>query len=405
MTDYVENVTLTVSPTYYYPTAAGGTQTETIKCNAPWTVNEDLSWVSVSKSNGSGSDTFNITVAQNTSTTARYGYVHVKANETSQSVFIYQYPAPYLEVTPTYYYPSASGGIQTETVSSNTTWKVSESLSWVTVSKASGSNNSTFNITVAENTTSSARAGYVAVSCTGISRQIYVYQYGVQDDVNPKSISLPVSSSKKTTITVKAGTGTKWTVSESLTWLTVSKTSGKGNGSFTISADGNLSTAPRAGYVYVYIGGVAKSVYVSQGAASVRTVNIVNGQRVAVQFTAPSSGQYVIESTNQGSLDPKAFKALTGTASYNDDGGIGKNFQFTQTLTANQPFTFYAGLYSNKKVSGTYYVYFMSSATPTGVDAYDGEGDDTVYVFDSMNIDPVVDDTGLDFDIEQEIAP
>ncbi|MCL2265491.1 MAG: hypothetical protein FWC22_05560, partial [Treponema sp.] len=85
------------------------------------------------------------------------------------------------------------------------------------------------------------------------------------------------------------------------------------------------------------------------------TVNINNGQRVQLNFTAPSAGFFRFESSNNGSLDPVAFSAASGTGNINDDGGQGKNFLFTQNLRAGEVFTFFAGVHSNKG-SGSYTV-------------------------------------------------
>jgi len=87
-------------------------------------------------------------------------------------------------------------------------------------------------------------------------------------------------------------------------------------------------------------------------------VNINNGQRVQLNFTAPSAGFYRFESSNNGSLDPAAFSAASGTTSavtINNDGGQGNNFLFTQNLRAGEVFTFFAGVHSNRG-SGSYTV-------------------------------------------------
>ena len=98
------------------------------------------------------------------------------------------------------------------------------------------------------------------------------------------------------------------------------------------------------------------------------TVNINNGQRVQFSFTAPSAGAYTFESTNNGSLDPVAFSAASGTASaatINDDGGEGRNFRFSRNLRAGEVITFFAGVHGNRG-SGSYTVTVqgLSAAQP-----------------------------------------
>jgi len=99
------------------------------------------------------------------------------------------------------------------------------------------------------------------------------------------------------------------------------------------------------------------------------TVNINNGQRVQLNFTAPSAGEYIIDSTNNGSLDPVAFSAASGTgsaATINDDGGEGRNFRFSRNLRAGEVFTFFAGVHRNTgNGSYTVTVQGLNAAQPT----------------------------------------
>jgi|GEM_PF-1155484 len=91
-------------------------------------------------------------------------------------------------------------------------------------------------------------------------------------------------------------------------------------------------------------------------ANALTTVIINNGQRMQLNFTAPSAGVFVFESSNNGSLDPVAFSAAVGTTSaviINDDGGEGRNFQFSRNLSAGEVFTFFAGVHGDRG-SGSY---------------------------------------------------
>jgi len=103
-----------------------------------------------------------------------------------------------------------------------------------------------------------------------------------------------------------------------------------------------------------------QSVTLSANALSTVTIN--NGQRVQLNFTAPSTGAYTFESSNNGTLDPVAFSAASGTgsaATINDDSGQGRNFRFTRNLNAGEVFTFFAGLHGNRG-SGSYTVNVQS---------------------------------------------
>jgi len=85
------------------------------------------------------------------------------------------------------------------------------------------------------------------------------------------------------------------------------------------------------------------------------TIQIVQGLRQEVRFTAATSGTYVFESSNSGSLDPTAYFSLGGVL--NDDGAGNLNFRFQQTMAAGETFIFMAGIANdNMGVTGTYSV-------------------------------------------------
>jgi len=73
-------------------------------------------------------------------------------------------------------------------------------------------------------------------------------------------------------------------------------------------------------------------------------VTINNGQRAQISFTASSAGVYTFESSDNGTLDPVAYSAMSGSREINDDGGQGNNFLFTRNLRAGETFTFFAGV-------------------------------------------------------------
>ncbi len=84
-----------------------------------------------------------------------------------------------LTVNPTSLNYAVSGGSQTVTVSSNTSWTATTTANWLTISPASGSNNGTFTVTASENTSASQRTATITVSGTDVSsRTITVTQAG-----------------------------------------------------------------------------------------------------------------------------------------------------------------------------------------------------------------------------------
>ncbi|WP_375587725.1 BACON domain-containing protein [Flagellimonas aurea] len=74
---------------------------------------------------------------------------------------------PLLSVSPTSRTVSASSGSFTVTVTSNTQWTVSESMSWITISGASGVNNDTFTVNYSTNSITQSRSGTITVTIVG----------------------------------------------------------------------------------------------------------------------------------------------------------------------------------------------------------------------------------------------
>jgi len=98
-----------------------------------------------------------------------YAYVYYTGSTTS----------PSLTVSPTTYNFPASGGTSTAiTVTSNESWTVSSSASWLTTSLKNGSNNSIFTMTATANNSTSSRSTTVTVTGGEITGTVSVTQDG-----------------------------------------------------------------------------------------------------------------------------------------------------------------------------------------------------------------------------------
>jgi uncharacterized protein (UPF0248 family) len=78
--------------------------------------------------------------------------------------------------------------------------------------------------------------------------------------VSPTSLTFDFIDGDKT-VTVTASSN--WTVSKSTSWITISATSGSGNGSFTVRPLKNFGP-PRTGTVTVTQGSTSRTIYISQ---------------------------------------------------------------------------------------------------------------------------------------------
>ena len=106
-----------------------------------------------------------------------------------------------IEVSDDYFEFSANGGEYTFDIEAGSSWTISESLSWITVSPINGSSDKTITITCSKNTSSSDREGTITVkqTSTGKTFEIEVYQESAEPEKEPEVTDLSVP---KTTVMV-----------------------------------------------------------------------------------------------------------------------------------------------------------------------------------------------------------
>ena len=175
---------------------------------------------------------------------------------------------------------------QNVTVTSNVAWTAStDQPAWLSASPASGSNNGAVTVNATANGGANARTGTVTISGGGISSTVSVSQNGTGYTLSATPTSVTLASSASNSVeTVTSNTA--WTVTSGQTWLTSSPASGSNNGSFTLSATANTTTAARVATVTLSGGGMTQLITVTQGAAggvpiaagTYRLVNRVSGK-------------------------------------------------------------------------------------------------------------------------------
>jgi hypothetical protein len=167
---------------------------------------------------------------------------------------------------------AAAGSTGTFSITSNTSWTVSDNQTWLTVSPTSGSDNTTVTVTAQENTDTSTRSATVTVSATGAASQTVTVTQAAGSttptlSVSPTSVSVAAAAGSTGTFNITSNTS--WTVSDDQSWLTVSPTSGLNNATVTVTAQENEDTTARTATVTVSGTGVAsKTVAVTQSASS-----------------------------------------------------------------------------------------------------------------------------------------
>jgi hypothetical protein len=326
---------LTVSPSSISPTNAAGNTSIAVSSNVSWTASESVSWLTISGGSGSNNGSFTINHTVNTSTSPRTATVTVSGSGVSnQTITVTQAGATatnILTVSPSSISPTSSAGNTSIAVSSNVSWTASESVSWLTISGGSGSNNGSFTIITTANTSTSPRTATVTVSGAGVSNQtITVTQAGATVTniltVSPSSIS-PTSSAGNTSIAVSSNVS--WTASESISWLTISGGSGSNNGSFTINHTANTSTSPRTATVTVSGAGVSnQTITVTQAGATV--TNFLTVSPSSISPTSSAGNTSIAVSSNVSWTASESISWLTISGGSGSNNGL-----FTINHTAN----------------------------------------------------------------------
>jgi hypothetical protein len=278
-----EGPSLTVSPSSVTLAATGNEQTSIkVESNSSWEVTKDAnaSWLTIGTSRGTKNGSFNIWATDNTGSEAQGRSatitISVSRSDYYKTVTVKQ-PASNnqpelttsLKVNKNDLSFSASGGNDSFTITSNTSWTVSCDQSWCTLSPTSGSNNGTITVKTEENKSTTSRSANITIKYGDKSETVMVRQAAAEAflTVSPTSLSFTESGGSEN---ISITSNTNWTVSSNQTWCTVSPTSGSNNGTVTIKVDENKNTTERSAIITVKYGDKSITIPVTQTGTDVQ---------------------------------------------------------------------------------------------------------------------------------------
>ncbi|HEX6948000.1 MAG TPA: BACON domain-containing carbohydrate-binding protein, partial [Nitrospira sp.] len=311
-----------------------------------WNASSSASWLSVSPASGSGPGSLAVTANVSGLSPGTYNtaitVTGTGATNSPQSIpvsFTVAAPAPTLTVgSPSLTFTATQGAgnpaAQSLAITSNVAWSVSDSVSWLTVSPASGSNNGTVTVSVDIATaTVGTNTGVITVTGGGLTRTVNVTLTlnapiptltvgasslnfsGTQGAGNPAAQSLSITSNGA------------WSVSQSVGWLTVSPASGSNNGTVTVSVDvASATVGTNTGTINVTGGGLTRTVNVTLTlAAAPTTLNVSPG---SLTFTAtqgaanPANQMLAVTSNTSWSVNDNVGWLTVNPASASNNGNI-----------------------------------------------------------------------------------
>jgi hypothetical protein len=269
-----------VSPDSLFFTAGASealTDSIFITTHVPWTVTEDIDWLTVSPMSGAGNDTLVVTAAVNDSGADRTGefvFANAIPNGTNDSIRIKveQESNLQLRLSKDSLTMEASASATTVALTCYIPWEVTAVPDWLTVAPPSGSAPAVLTITAAENE-GIARSADVVISYSDTTKILHVAQCpNPVITADPPTIDAVLLSVQ--TVTVHVTAFADWTVTvvpeEHSSWLRIAapqlQSAGSGTAwTFTVAIFPNLGAA-RSAEIVIDNGFTIRKILVTQPA-------------------------------------------------------------------------------------------------------------------------------------------
>jgi hypothetical protein len=151
-----------------------------------------------------------------------------------------------------------SGSSESFTITSNTSWSITVSQTWLTVNQTTGINNGTISVNaITENTSTGSRMATITVIAGTIAKTIIVIQEGKIPVLSLSGSAINLSSILNSSGTVNLISNISWTATSDQSWASVSSKNGTNNANITITAIyANTSIEPRTAIVTFSASGV-----------------------------------------------------------------------------------------------------------------------------------------------------
>lgn len=175
----VPKMELTVTPASRNVSDDAGKTDFNVASNGMWSVTENVDWLSVFPTGGTGDGVFEVTYQDNSTTSSRTGEITVKVGDVVRVVRVIQEGAM-LRITPTSANVPETAGTTTFNVTANNEWTVTEDVPWLIVEPMSGTGNGSFVVNYEANTGTDARTGQILVTSEALTQTVTVVQAGSQ---------------------------------------------------------------------------------------------------------------------------------------------------------------------------------------------------------------------------------
>jgi len=155
---------------------------------------------------------------------------------------------PYLNTSPTSMSFCSGASSSSLSITSNTSWAITDNATWLSVNTTSGTGNATITVSATANTSAARNATITITYAGGLTKTLSISQAAGTTSTLLVSPLIINYGSIAPLVTVTVTSNTSWTVTKSDSWITISATSGTGNGTITVRGT-KLLSGTRSGTV------------------------------------------------------------------------------------------------------------------------------------------------------------
>ena len=222
----------------------------TIESESSWTASCSNSWIELTPSNGkAGTSMMKVNVSPNTSTEERTGYIILSIGQNERIQISVKQQGIHLRADKSELDFNAFGGKAELRISSNTSWMIKDSPSWLSLSKYEGKGDDVIVITAVDNESTNGRFANIKVTQEGLSigDVISITQDGKYFTISAQSLIFEATTSIQA-LEIKAEDS--WNIQNNSSWIDISQSSGTGNSKINIQAYNNELVNTREAKLY-----------------------------------------------------------------------------------------------------------------------------------------------------------
>ncbi len=265
---------LTVSPSNRNVNSSAGTTTFSISSDISWTATDDVSWLSVAPTSGTGDATLTASYDENNTTSSRTATITVSGSSITRTVTVVQEGQavdPFLTVTPTNHNVTTNSGSVTFNVESNVSWEVRDNSNWLSKTPKNGSGSAILTANYEKNFLADSRTATITVTGAGITRTVTVVQEGASAFLSISPSTQNVAETADTAL-LNITSNVSWNVSDDSDWLTLSDSSGTGDKALEAIFVKNTTSEARTATITITGNGIIKTATIIQSGLELFTI-------------------------------------------------------------------------------------------------------------------------------------